>query len=106
MYTCTAIDMYFAYGPTLHAGHYMHYAALDEAHEMCINREGKASIVRPTKDNLSRLIQFFPYRSKAMKNLKEQLHLKPCIQQLPQVGSSKCISLKIERFYLQMTPSF
>ncbi len=54
----------------------MHSVGLDEAHEMCINKESKTSISRPTKDNMQRLVHFFPYRSKAMKNLKDQLMIK------------------------------
>jgi hypothetical protein len=54
----------------------MHSVGLDEAHEMCINKESKTSISRPTKDNLQRLVHFFPYRSNAMKNLKDQLMIK------------------------------
>ncbi len=53
----------------------MHSVGIDEAHEMCINKEGKSSFIRPTKDNFGRLVQFFPYRSRAIKNLKEQLKL-------------------------------
>ena len=55
----------------------MHSVGLDEAHEMCINKEGKSSFIRLTKDNFGRLVHFFPYRSKANKNLKEQLWLNP-----------------------------
>lgn len=47
---------------------YMHSVGLDEAHEMCINKESKTSITRPTKDNMD--------RSKAIKNLKEQLKMR------------------------------
>ena len=54
----------------------MHSVGLDEAHEMCINKESKTSITRTTKDNMERLVHFFPYRSKAIKNLKDQLKIK------------------------------
>lgn len=53
----------------------MHYVGLDEAHEMYINKESKSSITRPTKDNMGNLVHFFPYRSKALKNLKDQLKI-------------------------------
>jgi len=53
----------------------MHYVGLDEAHEMCINKESKSSITRPTKDNMGNLVHFFPYRSKALQNLKDQLKI-------------------------------
>ena len=55
----------------------MHSVGLDEAHEMCVNKEGKSSFVKQTKDDFGRLVHFFPYRSKANKNLKEQLRLNP-----------------------------
>ena len=54
----------------------MHSVGLDEAHEMCMNKESKTSITRTTKDNMERLVHFFPYRSKAIKNLKDQLKIK------------------------------
>ena len=40
----------------------MHSVGLDEAHEMCLNKEGKSSFVRPTKENFGRLVHFLPYR--------------------------------------------
>ena len=40
-------------------GKLMHSVGIDEAHEMCINKEGKSSFIRPTKDNFGRLVQFF-----------------------------------------------
>ena len=30
---------------------YMHSVGLDKTHEMCINKESKTLIARPTKDN-------------------------------------------------------
>ena len=58
------ITLYLLHFPGMH----MHSVGLDEAHEMCINKESKTSITRPTKDNMERLVHFFPYRSKAIKN--------------------------------------
>ena len=58
----------------------MQSVAIDEAHEMCINREAKSTILFPTKDNLSRLTQFFPYQSTAIKN---QLHIQNSATKAP-----------------------
>ena len=38
-----------------------HSVALDEAHEMKINKECKTSIVRPSRDYLNRLAAYIPY---------------------------------------------
>ena len=40
---------------------------------MKINKECKTSIVRPSKDYISRVAGYIPYRAKCMENLKEQL---------------------------------
>ena len=40
---------------------------------MLINRECKTSIVRPSPDYINRVARYIPYRTKALKNLKEQL---------------------------------
>ena len=50
----------------------MHSVGLSKAHEMC----SKTSINRPNKDNIHRLVQFFLYIRKSMKNLKDQLMIK------------------------------
>ena len=47
--------------------------AIDEAHEMCINKACKTSIVHPSKDLMNRISGYLPYRSKCMENLKKQL---------------------------------
>ena len=54
-------------------GHPWHSVALDEAHEMKINKKCKTSIVRPSKDYISRVAGYIPYHAKCMENLKEQL---------------------------------
>ena len=66
--------MYHLITTLIFVGMDMHSVGLDEAHLMCINKESKTSINRPTKDNMQRT--FFPYRSKSMKNLKDQLMIK------------------------------
>ena len=64
---------------------HLHSVGMDEAHEMCINKESKGSITKPTNDNMERLVHYFPYRSKAIKNLKDQLRIKTKV--VPKVHS-------------------
>ena len=54
-------------------GRSWHSVAVDEAHEMLVNKDLKQAIVRPSREYLTRLATFFPYRSKALHNLQEQL---------------------------------
>ena len=50
-----------------------HSVAIDESHEMLINKDCKTSIVRPLPDYINRIAHYIPYRSKAVKNLQSQL---------------------------------
>ena len=50
-----------------------HSIGIDEAHEMCINKECKEFIVRPSGDLMSRTAKFLPIRSKAIKNFEQQV---------------------------------
>ena len=50
-----------------------HAVALDEAHEMCVNRDMKMAIVRLTLSYLKKTMFYFPYRIKAHKQLISQL---------------------------------
>ena len=50
-------------------GNGMHSVSLDEAHEMLINKDLKAIVIRPTKEYLDRVLYYFPVRSQALKVL-------------------------------------
>ena len=50
-----------------------HAIALDEAHEMCVNRDLKMAIVRPTVAYVRKINHFFSYRVKAQSQLTSQL---------------------------------
>ena len=47
--------------------------ALDEIHEMCINKDVKAAIAKLSDDYISKVMQYLPYRAKSLKNFQFQL---------------------------------
>ena len=51
-----------------------HSVAIDESHEMLINRSCKSAIVRPTKDHINRVAQFITYSTRAIENFRKQLY--------------------------------
>ena len=54
-------------------GRAWHSVAVDEAHEMCINKDCKTSIVRPTPDYISRVANYIPLCTKCLQNLRNQI---------------------------------
>ena len=57
------------------SGRYMHSVALDEAHEMLVNKDLKTTVVRPSKEYLDRILYYYPSRSHSIKKLKKELLL-------------------------------
>ena len=51
------------------SGRTWHSVAIDEAHEMKINKECKTSIVRPSRDYINRVAGYIPYRTSCLENL-------------------------------------
>jgi hypothetical protein len=56
-------------------GHNWHSQAFDEGHESCINKDVKMSMTSTSTASLAKLVNYFPYRGQALKNLKMQLGL-------------------------------
>ena len=54
-------------------GRTWHSVAIDEGHEMLINRACEMSIVKPSPDYISRIARYLPYRTKALKNFSNFL---------------------------------
>ena len=55
------------------SGQTLHSVALDESHEMLINKHVKQCIVRPSPDLINRIAQYIPTRVKNIDNLLTQL---------------------------------
>ncbi len=51
-----------------------HSVAIDESHEMLINRSVKSAVVRPTKDHINRVAQFITYSTTVLDNFRKQLY--------------------------------
>ena len=54
-------------------GRAWHSIGLDEAHEMLINKDCKKAVVHPSKEFVSRMALYFPFRSKVIHNFQSQL---------------------------------
>ena len=50
-----------------------HSIGIDEAHEMCVNKDCKEFITRPSGDYINRVARFLPLRAKTMKSFEAQL---------------------------------
>ena len=77
-----------------------HAVALDECHEMCINKDSKLAIVRPTKERMDFLSKYLPFRSACLKNIKGQLFNPPQKELINHISSR---SSKSEENTLHMT---
>jgi len=51
----------------------MHCEALDEVHEVKINKEAKGMVVRPTDDNMHRLSNSLPFMARMAATFTKQL---------------------------------
>ena len=47
--------------------------AVNECHEMRVNKDCKLAIVRPSKERMSHIANYFGFRSKMVNNLKAQM---------------------------------
>ncbi len=54
-------------------GNVLHSVALDESHEMLINKHVKQAIVRPSKDYINCITRYIPFRVKSMEKFKAQV---------------------------------
>ena len=52
-----------------------HMVALDELHEMLINKDRKSAVIHPTIEFLSSQSLYFPFRSSVLRNIKEKLQI-------------------------------
>lgn len=52
-----------------------HRVALDECHEMKINKDAKAAIVRPTPELAEKMSNFLQFRARCSSNLREHLNI-------------------------------
>ena len=50
-----------------------HAVGLDEAHEMKINKDAKFFVVRLSKELIEKILNFMPFCSKCINNLKHHL---------------------------------
>ena len=76
----------------------MHCEALDEVHEMKINKEAKGMVVRPTDDNMHRLSNSLPFMARMAATFTKQL-FPECLSSTVQdavCGTASATLLKVE----------
>ena len=66
------------------SGRPVHSVAIDEVHEMKVNKDLKSAIVQPSTENMNRLSLYLGHRAKMINNLKRQL-----MKQQPQACQTK-----------------
>ena len=77
--------------------------ALDEAHEMCINRDIKEAIIRPTQAYLQKTSLFLNYRIKAYKLLMKQVFPEQNqAEEKPSIIDTSSESVKVEGNIIHM----
>ena len=54
-------------------GHPCHSDGVDEAHEMCINKDCNEFITRPSADYINRTVLFIPVRAEAIKKFEGEI---------------------------------
>lgn len=64
-----------------------HSIGVDEAHEVCVNRECKEYITRPSADYINRTAMFIPVRAKALKNIERQVMPQKCESKIKPITS-------------------
>ena len=69
-------------------GRAWHSVAIDEAHEMCINKDCKISVVRPSPHYISRVASYIPLRTKSLQNLRHQIFPEESNQQADTIPAS------------------
>ena len=84
--------------------------ALDEAHEMLINKDMKTAVVHPTHSYLQKTSLFLNCRIKAFKNLIEVLfpersEIIMCNTIKDDSPSTQCTEENIQRCALKLTPA-
>ena len=55
------------------SGRYMQSVALDEVHEMLVNKDLKTTVVRLSKEYLDQILYYYPTLSHAIKKLKKEV---------------------------------
>ena len=65
------------------SGREWHSVAVDEAHEMLINKGCKASLIKPSPDYINRVATYLPYRSRMLENIRLQLFPEQSLKETP-----------------------